>query len=421
MNNIDLILFTVSNNSIEYGIGTYINNLITGLYRQENVKVTVVHCLAEEEQNFRIENIESVKHIYIPKPKLAYINLFNPNDAGEKKKYGRRVCDLLYPILNESKDVVIHFNQSILSFLCEELKKRYEVRVVFTLHFLSWQFLYENSIAAYDVAIQEVEGHIPFFTSIDHNEMEMCRLSDHMICLTAGAKKFIMEAYGIKNEEISLIKNGIDVKYDVKENDFPDLKKALGFSENDFIVLFVGRIVKSKGLDYLLGAFDKYVNHYGEKNAKLVIVGSGQFDTFLSQTKNIWSNIIWTGRLNRAELDDLYKISDVGITTSFFEQCSYTVLEMMHHGIPLIYTDCNGLNEMLIDDYSGIKIPLEFSSDRGYVIDIYEICNQLQLLQHDKEKYIRIQDNVRNHAETNFSQQKWIASTISVYNGLLSY
>ena len=52
-------------------------------------------------------------------------------------------------------------------------------------------------------------------------------------------------------------------------------------------------------------------------------------------------------KMQNDEVDDVYKFAYIGVMPSFHEQCSYTAIEMMRHGIPIVGTDSTGLAEML--------------------------------------------------------------------------
>jgi len=49
--------------------------------------------------------------------------------------------------------------------------------------------------------------------------------------------------------------------------------------------------------------------------------------------------------LDRQQLYKLYSIADIGVLLSLYEQGSFSVIEMLAHGIPLIISDVDGLKE----------------------------------------------------------------------------
>ena len=60
-----------------------------------------------------------------------------------------------------------------------------------------------------------------------------------------------------------------------------------------------------------------------------------------------WHRVTFTGHLNPEQLAGFYGRAAVGVLPSFHEQCSYSAIELMRHGIPFVGTDSTGLREML--------------------------------------------------------------------------
>ena len=69
--------------------------------------------------------------------------------------------------------------------------------------------------------------------------------------------------------------------------------------------------------------------------------------------------IYFTGELNSDELNSLYEIADIGIHPSLNEQCSFSVLEMMKYGLPIIGYDLSGMSCLINHNLNGTKISLK--------------------------------------------------------------
>lgn len=104
----------------------------------------------------------------------------------------------------------------------------------------------------------------------------------------------------------------------------------------------------------------------------MLIIGDGDFNKYLKLSEKYWSKIIFTGRLDKYNLSKIYQISNLGIIPSFYEQCSYSIIEMMMYNIPIIGTNCIGLNEMITDDNSKIKL---IYSNNDTLLSIDELSN----------------------------------------------
>lgn len=130
-----------------------------------------------------------------------------------------------------------------------------------------------------------------------------------------------------------------------------ELKQSLSLDERDFVVIFVGRIVKEKGILELLNAIDKSP----VPNLTLMMIGSSNFgkseltDYELEVEKKIANSnkkIIKVGYVPQKDLYRYYSISDIAIMPSMFDEPAGMVcIEAQAFGIPLIATKTGGLPE----------------------------------------------------------------------------
>lgn len=95
----------------------------------------------------------------------------------------------------------------------------------------------------------------------------------------------------------------------------------------------------------MIKAFKRHYesNHFSH----LYLVGDGNFSYCLSEIDENWEAVTFTGKVERGKINQLYQKATIGVLPSFHEQCSFTAIEMMMHGIPFIGTDSTGLGEML--------------------------------------------------------------------------
>ena len=131
-------------------------------------------------------------------------------------------------------------------------------------------------------------------------------------------------------------------------------------------ILFVGRLMEVKGIDVLINAFSKLVEHQPFQDWNLDIVGDGperNYLTNLSKDKEISHLIHFHGSKPRNEIKDFYNQAELFIlpskTTSLGEKegLGLVVLEAMMAGVPVIGTDCGGIKETIVDGKTGIIVP----------------------------------------------------------------
>jgi glycosyltransferase involved in cell wall biosynthesis len=178
-----------------------------------------------------------------------------------------------------------------------------------------------------------------------------CFFATHVLCESLGVKEKILAA-GVNEDKLIILKpsnlNGVDTSYfDPNNYVAADIRKEFGIYNDDFVFLFVGRIVKDKGVKELLDAFELLIKNF--KSIKLFIVGPNDGDSEFYDIKK--SRI---ERINGIEyldqLDDVRKIlvaSNCLVLPSYREGFPNVVLEAGSMGKPVIMTNVNGHLEYL--------------------------------------------------------------------------
>ena len=122
------------------------------------------------------------------------------------------------------------------------------------------------------------------------------------------------------------------------------------------IFLFVGQIVRGKGIDILLRAWAEL-----KLDEKLIICGSGAQEAEFKQLADqlqISDKIVWTGRISHKELAQYYRRAVCLIMPSRSpETFGLTGLEAMSHGTAVIASDVGGISSWLNNGVNGILIP----------------------------------------------------------------
>lgn len=133
------------------------------------------------------------------------------------------------------------------------------------------------------------------------------------------------------------------------------LKKRFGLGD-DKVVLFVGRLIYYKALDYLIAAMQRI-------NAKLVIVGEGELKGELKLKANnlgLANKVIFTGKVSDEELQSYYSMADVFVLPSKrgAEAFGIVQLEAMAYGIPIVNTKLpTGVTFVSPHNETGLTVP----------------------------------------------------------------
>lgn len=158
--------------------------------------------------------------------------------------------------------------------------------------------------------------------------------------------------------------NGIDTSYFSKKyfsNDQNNtLRAELNINQNDFVFIFVGRIVADKGINELVAAFLDLAKI--KTNVKLLLVGPLEEDLNPLKSeilKEIQSNssIISVGYQN--DVRAYFSLSNCLVFPSYREGFPNVVMQAGAMELPSIVTDINGCNEIIINRENGFIIPVK--------------------------------------------------------------
>lgn len=183
-----------------------------------------------------------------------------------------------------------------------------------------------------------------------------------------GLKDFIVTEKFTKPSKLKIIgkgsSNGIDTSYfsaaHFSHTQILQKKKELGIPETDFVFVFVGRIVKDKGINELIAAFT-YLEEM-QTTSTLLLVGPFEdtLDPVLPKTKQIIKEhpkIHTVGFQQDVRL--FFALSDTLVFPSYREGFPNVVLQAGAMGLPAIVTDINGCNEIITNGENGLLIPVK--------------------------------------------------------------
>jgi glycosyltransferase involved in cell wall biosynthesis len=198
-----------------------------------------------------------------------------------------------------------------------------------------------------------------------------------------GLKEIIIKNKYTKKQKLKVIANGSSNGINTSffdpnlytDQDKLNLRKELKISKTDNVIIFVGRLVKDKGINELILAFKKLSEQ--ERETKLLLVGifENDLDPLLPETETEIEtnpNIIFAGWQN--DVRPYFAISDILAFPSYREGFPNVVMQAASMGIVSIVTDINGCNEIISDGNNGLIIPTKdtealFESMRKLVQD----------------------------------------------------
>jgi glycosyltransferase involved in cell wall biosynthesis len=150
------------------------------------------------------------------------------------------------------------------------------------------------------------------------------------------------ERCGIAEERVDSIGNGIEFsKYQAAQRGA--FRKRFGISPDERVILYLGRIARSKGIDLLVEAFSELRNRF--ESVKLVIVGpdsdydSGYASSLRNKVNrmNLRDSTLFTGPVDEYDKINAYTDADVFVTPRF-TGFPLTFLESCACGTPIVTT-----------------------------------------------------------------------------------
>lgn len=179
-------------------------------------------------------------------------------------------------------------------------------------------------------------------------------LSDAVIGVSNAVAENLADD-GIPKKKLHLIYNGIFPLEEISDEKKAELRKSLGFSEDDIIVGIVARLEPVKGHETFLKAAKCAAEK--NKNVKFLIVGTGSRETELknmAKRLGISDKTVFTGYIEN--VNDINNIIDISVLTSVREALSLSVIEAMSLKKPAVVTDCGGTAEVVSDEKSGFVV-----------------------------------------------------------------
>ncbi|MEM3011369.1 MAG: glycosyltransferase family 4 protein, partial [Candidatus Bathyarchaeia archaeon] len=318
------------------GISPHIYYLSKSLAKN-NAKVYVVTCdfpgAPEHEtlDGVEVYRIDSYKN---PSPDFAsWVYLMNMNMQKEAAA-----------IVNRLGEVdIFHAHDWLVATASIGLKHVFRKPLIVTIH--STEIGRRNGLHSdYEKMIHETEAWLTY---------EAWRV----ICCSNYMISHVKWAFGLPEDKLVMIPNGVDVKeYEKDVNvDLNSFRRRFALPEEK-IVLFVGRLVYEKGIHVLINAVPKILD---KVNAKFVIVGSGYMKESLSEIvrkMGLAHKVMFTGFLDDETLRKLQKCADVSVVPSLFEPFGIVALEAMAAKSPVVVSDSGGLSEIVEHDITGVKV-----------------------------------------------------------------
>ena len=177
-----------------------------------------------------------------------------------------------------------------------------------------------------------------------------CAAVDMVISPSAGMAE-VLRKLGVISP-IEVVPNGVELERYQKVCD--NCRDEFGFTQNDLLLVYSGRLGREKNLDFLLRAFAGVAEAID--NAHLLIIGGGPEEEALIELaaqSSAADRIHFTGMLAHDRLPQYLAMCDAFVTASVTEVHPLSVIEAMATGLPVLGIHSVGVGDTVEEGVTG--------------------------------------------------------------------
>lgn len=188
------------------------------------------------------------------------------------------------------------------------------------------------------------------------------------------------------------------------------LLEKLKAQSSDRIILFVGRLVSYKGLEFLIDSMKSVNGH-------LVIVGDGpEREKLVRQIQHLGlqDKITFAGAVSDEELPEFYKAARIVALSSINESeaLGICLIEALSMGRPLVTTDLpTGVSFVNQNEVTGLRVPVK---------DSQALAQALSHILENPDVWNQFSKNALQHYQKNFNLNEIIHQHVSMYKEVMS-
>jgi starch synthase len=253
--------------------------------------------------------------------------------------------------------------------------------------------------------------------------------ADAVIAVSAGMRTDVLAAFpAVDPGRVHVIHNGIDAD-EYTPDARTDVLERLGIDQDRPYVMFVGRITRQKGIEYLLAAA-----HAVDPAAGLVLCAGAPDTPELGAAMGARaaalaasrSGVHWIGEmLPRADVVQLLSHAAVFVCPSVYEPFGLINLEAMACGLPVVASAVGGIPEIVVDGETGTLVAFEAGTDPyGSPADpdrfAADLAAAINALLRDSDRAARFGRAGRVRVLQRFTWEAIAAQTAALYRGVLA-
>ncbi len=244
-------------------------------------------------------------------------------------------------VMNEEGSFhLVHSHDWLVAYSARAVKHGYRIPLVSTIHATE----YGRNYGLHN----DMQRHI------SDVEWWLIYESWKVICCSQYMKGELQHVFHVPDDKVRIIPNGVNTAGFLQKNS--SYRREDYASPDEQIVLYVGRLVREKGVQGLIDAIPHVLKY--RPNTKFVIAGRGPYENTLrnqAAMMGISNRIYFTGYVNDDLRNNLYSWASVAVIPSLYEPFGIVALEAMAAQAPLVISDTGGLGEIVRHGLDGLK------------------------------------------------------------------
>lgn len=262
--------------------------------------------------------------------------------------------------------------------------------------------------------------HNDFLNNTTPQAHDICKAASRIITVSdfiARRIRTLQPTDGSEFPTIVTVHNGIDLDHFSALVPSPISRSQLGLDEDDFVVVYSGRMNAEKGIAELVEALSLL---RGQPKIKLLVVGGSFFgdshadNPFTVRLKTVArplaGRIVFTGFIPYSEVPAYLRLADLAVIPSQWEEpFGLTCVEAMAMGLPVVATRQGGIPETLHDDYAVL-----LAADCDFVESLAETL--FDLYRHPEKR--RLMGQAAQQASCRFSKQRYAEAFFKAINDI---
>jgi len=218
--------------------------------------------------------------------------------------------------------------------------------------------------------------------------------ADKVLLYATRLQKYAREL-GVPDSKMILLPEGVD-------NDFPKdakdvrktVRKGLGVSDDEKLIIFTGRLVPVKGVPILIEAFKRLYDSH--PTVRLLVVGDGPYrGSYEALSGDLLGKAVrFTGLVTSQTVKRFLLASDIFVLPSLSEGISSSLLEASLSGLPCVVSDTGAASDIIENGKSGLIVGVN---------DVGALLRALSLLLEDEKMALDMGKKARSRVGREFT------------------